>query len=169
MAMTASSPDSSLAIDLVVDSSAVIAVLLREHGSEAIIERLCSAEQPGLAAPTRTEILVVAMVKLGEIGSERAREFLDQQAVATVSWDRELADAAAAAFGRFGRGRHPISAAAGDRHGEQGAGPVIFSNQFSSFNPFTRWNSRRLSVTSTASTTRAWAAIQRSLAPIGWP
>jgi hypothetical protein len=33
MAMTASVPDASLAIDLVVDSIAVIAVLLREPGS----------------------------------------------------------------------------------------------------------------------------------------
>jgi hypothetical protein len=33
MAMTASVPDACLAIDLVVDSSAVIAVLLREPGS----------------------------------------------------------------------------------------------------------------------------------------
>ena len=42
-------------------------------------------DQPAVAAPTRTEILLVALVKLGEIGQERAREFLDQQAMLTVA------------------------------------------------------------------------------------
>ena len=59
-----------------------------------------------MAAPTRTEILLVALVKLGETGMERAREFLDQQAFLTVAWDGGLADQAADAFARFGKGRH---------------------------------------------------------------
>jgi uncharacterized protein with PIN domain len=51
--------------------------------------------------------LVVALAKLGEIGLERTASFLDQQAIATLACDQDLADAAAAAFQRFGRGRHP--------------------------------------------------------------
>jgi hypothetical protein len=43
-AMTDSAPDAtSLGIDLAVDTSAVIAVLLREPGCGALIERLCRA------------------------------------------------------------------------------------------------------------------------------
>jgi ribonuclease VapC len=103
-----------LVIDLAVDTSAVLAVLLNEAGSDAILERLCAAVQPAVAAPTRTEILLVALVKLGEIGLERAREFLDQQAMLTVCWDEELADRAAMAFQRFGRGRHPSGLNFGD-------------------------------------------------------
>ena len=91
MAMTVSAAEGSLVIDLAVDTSAVMAVLLRESGAERVLERLCQAVQPAVAAPTRTEILLVALVKLGEIGQERAREFLDQQAVLTVAWDQELA------------------------------------------------------------------------------
>ena len=49
--------------------------------------------------------MLVALVKQGEIGQERAREFLDQQAVLTVAWDGELADQAALAFTRYGKGR----------------------------------------------------------------
>ena len=102
----ASATESTLAIDLVVDTSAVMAVVLREPLGAAVLERLCQAAQPALAAPTRTEILVVALAKLGGIGLERTGAFLEQQAIATVAWDQELADAAAAAFQRFGRGRH---------------------------------------------------------------
>ena len=114
MAMTVSAAEGGLVIDLAVDTSAVLAVLLRETGSDAILERLCGAVQPAVAAPTRTEILLVALVKLGEIGRERAGEFLDQQAMLTVGWDRELADASALAFERFGRGRHPSGLNVGD-------------------------------------------------------
>ena len=114
MAMTVSAADGSLVIDLAVDTSAVVAVLLHETGSDAILERLCGAVQPAVAAPTRTEILLVALVKLGEIGMERARDFLEQQAILTVGWDQELADASAMAFQRFGRGRHPSGLNFGD-------------------------------------------------------
>ncbi|MCS5690610.1 type II toxin-antitoxin system VapC family toxin [Cyanobium sp. FGCU-6] len=78
--MTVSAAEGSLVIDLAVDTSAVMAVLLREPVAEDVLERLCRAVQPAVAAPTRTEILLVALVKLGVIGQERAREFLDQQA-----------------------------------------------------------------------------------------
>jgi len=114
MAMTVSAAEGRLVIDLAVDTSAVLAVLLREPTAETIVERLCQAVQPAVAAPTRTEILLVALVKLGEIGQERAREFLDQQAMLTVAWDQELADHAALAFARFGKGRHASGLNFGD-------------------------------------------------------
>jgi ribonuclease VapC len=112
--MTVSAAEGSLVIDLAVDTSAVLAMLLREPGAEAVLERLCQAVQPAVAAPTRTEILLVALVKLGETGMERAREFLDQQALLTVAWDGELADQAAEAFARFGKGRQASGLNFGD-------------------------------------------------------
>jgi ribonuclease VapC len=64
--------------------------------------------------PTHPEILLVALAKLGQIGQERAREFLDQQALLSVAWDGELADQAALAFARFGKGRHASGLNFGD-------------------------------------------------------
>jgi len=112
--MTVSAAEGSLVIDLAVDTSAVMAVLLQEPSAEAVLERLCEAVQPAVAAPTRTEILLVALVKLGEIGQEKAREFLDRQALLTVAWDGELADQAALAFMRYGKGRHTSGLNFGD-------------------------------------------------------
>jgi len=112
--MTVSAAEGSLVIDLAVDTSAVLAVRLRELGAEAVLERLCQAVQPAVAAPTRAEILLVALVKLGEVGQERAREFLDQQAFLSVAWDGELADQAALAFVRCGKGRHASGLNFGD-------------------------------------------------------
>jgi uncharacterized protein with PIN domain len=48
--MMASATESTLAIDLVVDTSAVMAVLLQEPLGDAVLERLCQAAQPALAA-----------------------------------------------------------------------------------------------------------------------
>ncbi len=99
MAMTVSAAEGGLVIDLAVDTSAVLAVLLREPSCDAVLERLCGASQPAVAAHTRTEILLVALVKLGEAGQERAQE---------------LADASAHAFQRFGKGRHASGLNFGD-------------------------------------------------------
>lgn len=88
--MTVSAAEGSPVIDLAVDTSAV------------------------LVAPTRAEILLVALVKLGEIGQERARGFLDQQALLTVAWDGELDDQAALAFTRYVKGRHASGLNFGD-------------------------------------------------------
>ena len=112
--MTVSTTEGSLVIDLAVDSSALLGVLLRKPGAKAVLERLCRAVQPAVAAPTRTEILLVALVKLGETGMERAREFLDRQALLTVAWDGVLADQAALAFMRYGKGRHTSGLNCGD-------------------------------------------------------
>jgi ribonuclease VapC len=112
--MTVSAAEGGLGIDLAVDTSAVLAVLLREPSCDVVLERLCGATQPAVAAPTHTEFLLVALVKLGETGKQRAQEFLERQAILSVTWDQELADASAAAFQRFGRGRHPSGLNFGD-------------------------------------------------------
>jgi ribonuclease VapC len=59
-------------------------------------------------------VALVKLVKLGEIGQEKAREFLDQQAVLTVAWDGELVEQAAQAFTRYGKGRHTSGLNFGD-------------------------------------------------------
>ncbi|KMM16713.1 hypothetical protein SYNGFB01_09240 [Synechococcus sp. GFB01] len=99
---------------MVVDTSAVLAVLLGAPPAAALVEQLHAAVQPAVAAPTRTEILLVALVKLGEVGRNRAEQFLEQQVILTIPWDQALADAAADAFQRFGRGRHPAGLNFGD-------------------------------------------------------
>jgi hypothetical protein len=62
---------------------------------------------PGAGRTHPRKDLLVARVKLGEIGQERAQEFLDKQAVLRLAWDEELADQVAGAFARCGRGQQP--------------------------------------------------------------
>lgn len=101
-------------IDLAVGTSALTAILLGEPEALAYLKVLSSAPRVGLCAPNRTELLVVLQTHLGDLGVERARQFLRRQQIQTVALDEALADAAADAYRRFGKGRHAAGLNYGD-------------------------------------------------------
>jgi ribonuclease VapC len=104
----------AIAIDLAVDTSALTDILLGEPEAADLLAVLASAASIGLCAPNRTELLLVIQSRLGDIGVERAKRLLAMQRIATVPLDESLADAAALAFRRFGKGRHPAGLNFGD-------------------------------------------------------
>lgn len=101
-------------IDLAVDTSALTAILLAESEAPTLLGTLAAASHPGLCAPNRTELLLVVQARLGDLGVARARELLRLQQIETVVLDEALADAAAEAYRRFGKGRHPAGLNFGD-------------------------------------------------------
>ncbi len=101
-------------IDLAVDTSALTAILLGEIEAPALLRVLIAAPRIGLCAPNRTELLVVIQTRLGDVGVERARQLLTLTRVRTLELDEALADAAGAAYRRFGKGRHPAGLNFGD-------------------------------------------------------
>lgn len=101
-------------IDLAVDTSAITAILLAEPEAAALVRALSAASRPGLCAANRTELLIVIQARLGDQGVVRARQFLRVQQIETVVLDETLADIAADAYGRFGKGRHPAGLNFGD-------------------------------------------------------
>jgi ribonuclease VapC len=111
---TSPKPAPHLAIDLAVDTSALTAVLLGEPEAAAILHRLAAATRPGLCAPNRTELLLVIQSRLGDPGVERTKQLLRKQRIRTIPSDEAMADAAADAYRRFGKGRHPAGLNFGD-------------------------------------------------------
>ena len=101
-------------IDLAVDTSALTAILLGEPVAPALLSALGAAPRIGLCAPNRTELLLVIQTRLGDTGVERAKQFLALEQVQTVPLDEALADAAADAFRRYGKGRHAAGLNFGD-------------------------------------------------------
>lgn len=101
-------------IDLVVDTSALTAILLGEPEALDLLKVLVGASQVGICAPNRNEFLVVMQARLGDLGVELARSFLLAQRVLTVPLDEALADSAFDAYRRFGKGRHPAGLNFGD-------------------------------------------------------
>ncbi len=101
-------------IDLAVDTSALTAILLGEADATALVHALGAAQNIGLCAPNRTELLVVIQTRLGDAGVQRAKQFLHREHIRTVPLDQGLADSAADAYRRFGKGRHPAGLNFGD-------------------------------------------------------
>jgi ribonuclease VapC len=102
------------AIDLAVDTSALMAILLGEQDAADLLEIMLSYKHVGISAANRAELLIVVGSRLGEAGIDRAKTLMDAQQIRAIEVDEKLADAAADAFRRFGKGRHPAGLNFGD-------------------------------------------------------
>ncbi len=89
---------------IVVDTSALMAILNDEAEAEAICAILEKSSKNHLGAPTKFELLMVAAGRKGPIGASKANELIDGFQLEVVGWTGEMADMAAAAFIKFGRG-----------------------------------------------------------------
>lgn len=100
---------------LVVDSSAIISILLDEDGCD--IYRRALREHPGaflIAAPTLLEVLIVLVHRTKRAANDVVETFLQGKAHEIVAFDEGLAALAHDAFFRFGKSRHPASLNFGD-------------------------------------------------------
>ena len=100
--------------DLVVDTSAVIAVLLDEPSGEAIVRALASAAGALVSAANVAEIGIVAEARAGALGGHHARDLLSAADVTVVPVDATAVAGALDGWRRFGKGNHPASLNYGD-------------------------------------------------------
>ena len=99
---------------MVLDSSAIVAIHLREPGHERLIDRIEGAEVVVVGVPTLLETMMVLTARLGHDARPLLSAFLRRMDAEVVPFHEEHLDAAAAAFLRFGRGRHPAALNFGD-------------------------------------------------------
>ena len=99
---------------MIVDSSAIIAVLLRQPGYEAVLERLAPDPGAAIGAPTLAEAGLVLTAKLDVVGRTMLARFLHESRLVVVPFDEEHWSVAVDAFVRFGKGRHPAALNFGD-------------------------------------------------------
>jgi ribonuclease VapC len=99
---------------MVVDSSALVAILLGEPGADALAVTLAGARQPVISAPNWLEAMIVIHTRLGQAGVAALTHLLDAAAVQVEPVDAALAATAFDAWRRFGKGRHPASLNFGD-------------------------------------------------------
>jgi ribonuclease VapC len=99
---------------MILDSSAVIAILLREPGYEDLVSKLAAASEAGIGVPTLTEstILLSARIK-GDARGWLAR-FLDEASIVTIPFGDAHWGVAVDAWMRFGKGRHEAGLNLGD-------------------------------------------------------
>ena len=98
---------------MILDSSAIVAVLKEEVGYEPLLSHLA---EPGIAvgAPTLVETAMVLGGSLGQDGVSLLSRFVRDLAVAIVPFGPDHWPVAAEAFLKYGRGRHPARLNFGD-------------------------------------------------------
>lgn len=99
---------------MVIDSSALISVLLKENGWEALVDKMTAAPQLLIGAPTALESCIVLASRLPELTPEDFREFLEEYGVKIVPFLEAHAEVAQVAYQSYGKGRHPASLNFGD-------------------------------------------------------
>ena len=98
---------------IVVDTSAIVAVLFGEDGGAELEGRLLG-ERCVMSAATRVELGIVIEAKAGAAGTQLLEELLGRVGIEVVPVDAELAEEAIVAWRRFGKGRHQAGLNFGD-------------------------------------------------------
>lgn len=99
---------------MILDSSAVIAVVFRESQHEHLEARISEADSVAIGAPTLFETAMVAVGLQKKQGLDLVLRFVEELDVEVVSFDDHHRQVAEAAFDEFGKGRHPASLNYGD-------------------------------------------------------
>jgi ribonuclease VapC len=99
---------------VIVDSSAVIAILLKEPGYERLRDRLAASEQVSIGAPTVLESSMVLSARLGHAGKTLLARFLQEAEIEVVEFTADHWTVAADAFIAYGKGRHRAGLNFGD-------------------------------------------------------
>lgn len=99
---------------MIIDSSAIVAILRQEPDHALLEERLAEADHVGIGAPTLVEVGVVLTTRLGGRGRLVLARFLQDNHIQTVSFTDEHAEVAIDAFSQYGKGRHPAKLNMGD-------------------------------------------------------
>ena len=99
---------------MVVDSSALMAILGREPEEREFRNLIKAASSRLLGAATRVEVGIVALGRRGNAGLEQMQALLDGLKLEIVPLTDDQASLAIDAFRRFGKGRHPAGLKLGD-------------------------------------------------------
>ena len=99
---------------IVVDTSAVMAVMLDEPERVRIEQRMGDGSSCVMSSATYVELALVAEGRSGRQASAIVVEFLDRYQVEVLALDAATARSAVAGWRQFGKGRHPAGLNLGD-------------------------------------------------------
>jgi len=91
---------------VILDRSAIVAVVLREPGCEELVRKIAGAETVGVGAPTLAEAGIVLTARLERDARGLLQGLLREWGAVSVAFGEEHWREALSAYSRFGRGRH---------------------------------------------------------------
>jgi ribonuclease VapC len=99
---------------MVIDTSAIAAVLFDEPERDELVRKIAAAPHLVIAAGTLLETSILVEARRGEAAGRELDLFLHRARVQTVAADEDQVLIARAGWRRFGRGRHPAGLNFGD-------------------------------------------------------
>ncbi len=99
---------------MILDTSVIVAIVLREPGYEELVGKLRSAGAIGIGTPNLAEAGIVLSARLGVEPQAVLDRFLRDFGVVPVVFGEQHWREAVDAYRRFGKGRHPAALNFGD-------------------------------------------------------
>jgi ribonuclease VapC len=99
---------------MMLDSSAIVAILLREPGCEGLVEKIAAAQFVAVGTPTLFETAMVLTIKTGRDGLAMVNDFLQEMGIIVATFSQEHVGSAYQAYIKYGKGRHPAALNMGD-------------------------------------------------------
>lgn len=89
---------------MVIETSALLAILFGEAGSDELVSAIASDERRLVSAPTLVEAAAVLMARKGKQGEIALDALLQRLGIEVVAFSAEAAAFARSAYARYGRG-----------------------------------------------------------------
>lgn len=99
---------------MILDSSALVAVVLGEPAADTLVRVMSSADDLAVGAPTLVETGMVLAARAGTAGTRGLDTVLAAAGVEILPFTDAHWRTAVQAFERFGKGRHPAALNLGD-------------------------------------------------------
>ncbi len=99
---------------MILDSSALVAIVFQEPDYGLLLEKIRLAPVLGIGAPTATETSLVLSARLGRDGRGTLARLLQEASIVVVPFGEAHYGTAVDAWLRFGKGRHPAALNFGD-------------------------------------------------------
>ncbi|MBW4462995.1 MAG: type II toxin-antitoxin system VapC family toxin [Nodosilinea sp. WJT8-NPBG4] len=99
---------------MVIDTSAIVAILFAEAERETFNQKIANATTCLISAPNLVECTLVIESRKQALGRAELELFVYEAELAVVAFDRLQADLAATAWRTYGKGRHPAGLNFGD-------------------------------------------------------
>jgi ribonuclease VapC len=99
---------------MVIDSSAIFAVLFGELEAPRFLRALASTDRKLMSAVGHLESAIVVEARKGAVGAKSFASLVAQAGIEVVAFDASQAEVALDAWRRYGKGRHPAALNLGD-------------------------------------------------------
>lgn len=99
---------------MILDSSAIVAIVLQEIGYESVLTAIAGAESTAVGAPTLVEASIVLSARLDRDARPLVSRLREEAGWSVIPFDEAHWSVALDAWLRFGRGRHDARLNYGD-------------------------------------------------------